>query len=102
MITVLFSDVRGFTSFSEAHQPEEVVAMLNEILSEQVKVVFGYGGTLDKFVGDELMAFFGAPSTRHKETHASIAVRTAIDIQAKMVQLRRKWSQEKNPRCLSA
>lgn len=94
MITVLFSDVRGFTSFSEAHQPEEVVAMLNEILSEQVKVVFGYGGTLDKFVGDELMAFFGAPSTRHKETHASIAVRTAIDIQAKMVQLRRKWSQE--------
>ena len=95
MITVIFSDVRGFTSFSESHQPEEVVAMLNEILSQQVKVVFKYNGTLDKFVGDELMAFFGAPGNQHLNDHALVAVRVAVEIQQRMVELRQKWTQEK-------
>ncbi len=98
MLTVIFSDVRGFTTFSESHQPEEVVAMLNEILTEQVKVVFKYNGTLDKFVGDELMAFFGAPGNRHLNDHALVAVRTAVEIQARMAELRQKWViQEKEP-----
>jgi adenylate cyclase len=92
---VLFSDIRGFTTFSESHQPEEVVAMLNEILTEQVKVVFKYNGTLDKFVGDELMAFFGAPGDMHLKTHASVAVKTAIEIQAKLKALQEKWGKEK-------
>ncbi|MEI6631620.1 MAG: adenylate/guanylate cyclase domain-containing protein [bacterium] len=95
MISVLFSDIRGFTTFSESHQPEEVVAMLNEILTEQVKVVFKYNGTLDKFVGDELMAFFGAPGDMHLKTHASVAVKTAIEIQAKLKALQEKWAHEK-------
>ncbi|MCM8781226.1 MAG: CHASE2 domain-containing protein, partial [Candidatus Omnitrophica bacterium] len=94
-VTVLFSDVRGFTSFSESHQPEEVVSMLNEILSEQVEVVFKYNGTLDKFVGDELMAFFGAPGDIHINDHALVAVRTALDIQSKMRKLQEKWTGEK-------
>ncbi len=94
MITVFFSDVRGFTAFSESRQPEEVVAMLNEILSAQVKVVFKYNGTLDKFVGDELMAFFGAPGDQHRQTHALVAVRTAWEIQQRMNQLRQTWAQE--------
>ena len=89
-LTVLFSDVRGFTTFSESRQPEEVVAMLNELLTEQVKVVFKYQGTLDKFVGDELMAFFGAPGNIHKDDHALAAVRTAIDIQAKLKEIQQK------------
>lgn len=93
-ITVLFSDVRGFTTFSESHQPEEVVAMLNEILTAQVKVVFKYGGTLDKFVGDELMAFFGAPGNMHAKDHALVAVKTAFDIQVKVGELHKKWSSE--------
>jgi adenylate cyclase len=93
-ITVMFSDVRGFTKFSESRQPEEVVAMLNEVLSLQVNVIFKYNGTLDKFVGDEVMCFFGAPSNRHEKDHALVAVRTAIDIQAKMKELREKLSQE--------
>ncbi|HOW43424.1 MAG TPA: adenylate/guanylate cyclase domain-containing protein [Candidatus Omnitrophota bacterium] len=95
MLTVIFSDVRGFTSFSESHQPEEVVAMLNEILTQQVDVVFKYNGTLDKFVGDELMAFFGAPGNQHVNNHALMAVRTAIEIQEKMKGLKTKWDQEK-------
>ncbi len=94
-VTVIFSDVRGFTTFSESHQPEEVVAMLNEILTEQVNVVFKYNGTLDKFVGDELMAFFGAPGEIHINDHAIVAVRTAIDIQSKMRELQEKWAKEK-------
>jgi adenylate cyclase len=95
LLTVLFSDVRGFTSFSESHQPEEVVAMLNEILTEQVKVVFKNDGTLDKFVGDELMAFYGAPGIRHLKDHALVAVRTAVEIQARLKEIRQKWSGEK-------
>jgi adenylate cyclase len=95
LITVMFSDVRGFTSYSESHEPEEVVAMLNQILTEQVKVIFKYSGTLDKFVGDEVMAFFGAPGNKHVNDHALVAVRTAIEIQEKMRELREKWSQEK-------
>ena len=93
-ITVFFSDVRGFTSFSESQQPEEVVARLNEILTAQVAVVFKYNGTLDKFVGDELMAFFGAPGIQHKENHASVAVRTAVEIQETMKKLQAKWTEE--------
>jgi len=95
LITVLFSDVRGFTTFSESHQPEEVVAALNEILSQQVKIIFKYNGTLDKFVGDEVMAFFGAPGNQHLNNHALVAVRTAVEIQAKMAELQAQWVQEK-------
>lgn len=94
-LTVIFSDVRGFTKFSESHQPEEVVAMLNEILTAQVEVVFKYNGTLDKFVGDELMAFFGAPGETHINNHAITAVRVALEIQAKLKILKEKWSGEK-------
>lgn len=91
-ITVIFSDVRGFTKFSEAHQPEEIVAMLNDILTQQSAVVFKYNGTLDKFVGDELMAFFGAPGEIHAKDHAYFAVRSAIEMQAKVAQLREHWA----------
>ncbi len=94
MLTVFFSDVRGFTTFSESRQPEEVVAMLNELLTEQVNVVFKYRGTLDKFVGDELMAFWGAPGFTHKDDHAFAAVQTAVDIQARMRQIQQKWVAE--------
>ncbi|MBN1913763.1 MAG: adenylate/guanylate cyclase domain-containing protein [Candidatus Omnitrophica bacterium] len=93
-ITVIFSDVRGFTKFSESRQPEEIVAMLNEILTQQAQVVFNYNGTLDKFVGDELMAFFGAPGEIHAKDHAFFAVRTALEMQAKVAELREHWKKE--------
>ena len=95
VITVLFSDVRGFTSYSESQQPEEVVARLNEILTAQVQVVFKNNGTLDKFVGDELMAFFGAPGVLHKDNHALVAVRTAVEIQRIMRELQGRWVEQK-------
>jgi adenylate cyclase len=60
-VTLLFSDIRGFTSMSESRAPEEIVRMLNEYFELMVDVIFKYEGTLDKFVGDEVIALFGAP-----------------------------------------
>jgi adenylate cyclase len=68
--TVLFSDIRGFTAFSETVEPEEVVGMLNEYLDAQAEVVERHGGDIDKFVGDELMAHFHG---EHMEARAIVA-----------------------------
>ena len=60
-MTVLFSDIRGFTTMSEKGTPEEVVAQLNQLFTRMVAVVFEHRGTVDKFVGDMIMALYGAP-----------------------------------------
>ncbi len=91
-ITVLFSDVRGFTAFSENHAPEEVVARLNEYLGEMTAVVLKWEGTLDKFVGDAILAFWGAPMLQ--EDHAERAVKCALDMIAKLQKLQKKWESE--------
>jgi adenylate cyclase len=62
-ITVLFSDIRGFTSISERIEPEQVVACLSEYLAEATQIIFKHGGTVDKFMGDAVMAIFGAPKS---------------------------------------
>ncbi|MBX7194314.1 MAG: GAF domain-containing protein [Sandaracinaceae bacterium] len=76
--TVLFSDIRGFTSMSESENPQVIVDMLNEYFELMVEVIFKYEGTLDKFVGDEIMALFGAPVSHGDD--AVRAVRTAIEM----------------------
>lgn len=91
-ITVLFSDVKGFTSFSERHEPEQVVAILNEYLGEMTSIVLKWEGTLDKFIGDAVMAFWNAP--RHQENHAELAVKCALDMIRGLKELQQKWEME--------
>jgi adenylate cyclase len=78
VLTVLFSDIRGFTSYSEKLDPEKLVTILNGYLSRMNDVVFHHKGTIDKFIGDAVMAIFGAPI--HQDDHADRACRVAIDM----------------------
>jgi adenylate cyclase len=91
-ITVLFSDVRGFTTFSEQRRPEEVVEHLNEYLHEMTNIIFKWDGTLDKFVGDEIMAFWGAPLDQ--PNHAELAIKCALNMSDRLEQLQEKWKAE--------
>lgn len=77
-ITVLFSDIRGFTTLSENAEPEEIVSLLNAYFEKQVQVIFKHGGTLDKFIGDAVMAFWGAPDD--DPFHAQNAVAAALEM----------------------
>ncbi len=88
-LTFLFSDIRGFTSYSEKHRPEEVVSILNEYLNEMSAIVFRHDGTLDKYVGDEIVVFFGAPVAQ--ADHARRAVCVALEMIAALKILQEKW-----------
>jgi len=88
-MTVLFSDIRGFTTLTEKGQPEEIVHMLNEYFTRMVEIVFRHKGTVDKFVGDMVMALFGAPLDDPQ--HADHAVEAALDMLAELRQLNEKW-----------
>ena len=84
-VTILFTDIRGFTSMSENMEPEQVVMTLNEYFSEMIDIVFKHNGTLDKIIGDELMVVFGAPLAADDDTER--ALNTAIEMQNKIKEL---------------
>ncbi len=92
-LTVLFSDIRGFTTYCEKRSPEMVVQRLNEYLTLMTEVIFKHEGTLDKFVGDEIMALFGAPV--YFENHAEKACETACDMITNLRELQKRWSEQK-------
>ncbi|MEX2364530.1 MAG: adenylate/guanylate cyclase domain-containing protein, partial [Balneolaceae bacterium] len=94
-LTVLFSDLAGFTSISEDIEPEELVAFLNEYLSEMTSIVFKNRGTLDKYIGDAIMAFWGAPVPA--EDHAYLACKCVLEMEEKMAELQQKWTKEGKP-----
>jgi adenylate cyclase len=89
-MSVLFSDIRGFTSVTERGDPEELVRQLNEYFSRMVEIVFKHKGTVDKFVGDMVMALFSAPLD--DEDHAQHAVEAAIEMVHVLGELNRGWA----------
>lgn len=93
--SVLFTDICGFTSLSEQLEPEEIVKMLNEYFTEMTKIIFANQGTIDKFIGDAIMAIFGAPVFTPQS--AQNAVKAGIDMLAKLRELQKKWEAEGSP-----
>ncbi|MFQ5703509.1 MAG: adenylate/guanylate cyclase domain-containing protein [Gemmatimonadales bacterium] len=91
-VVVFFSDIRGFTSMSERMGPDDIATLLNEYFTEMVEIVFEHGGTLDKFMGDAIMALWGAPISH--EDDADRAMRAAIDMQSVLAKLNVKWAAE--------
>jgi len=91
-VVVFFSDIRGFTAMSETMNPDQIASLLTEYFTEMVEIVFEHGGTLDKFMGDAIMALWGAPITH--EDDADRAMRAAIEQQQVLDELNRKWAAE--------
>ncbi len=94
-VVVFFSDIRGFTPMSEKMSPDDIASLLTEYFTEMVAIVFEHGGTLDKFIGDEIMALWGAPVS--KDDDADRAMRAAIDMMSVLKELNETWSAEGRP-----
>jgi adenylate cyclase len=94
-ISVMFSDVRGFTTISEKLDAQELAALLNEYLTEMTQIVFGHNGTLDKYIGDAVMAFWGAPF--EEAAHATSACHAALKMMERLKKMQQKWAVEGRP-----
>lgn len=88
-MTAFFSDISGFTSISEKMEPAEVVELLNEYLSAMSDIIYEFGGTVDKYIGDAIVAFWGAPLP--EENHPDLCIRAAVAMQKKLIDLRASW-----------
>ncbi|MBN1304686.1 MAG: adenylate/guanylate cyclase domain-containing protein [Anaerolineales bacterium] len=91
-LSILFSDIRGFTTLSEKLSPEEVVGLLNPYLEVMTEVIYKHGGTVDKYEGDAILAFFGEPVAY--PDHAQRAVNAAIDMRYVLTDLKKRWEKE--------
>jgi len=94
-ITVLFSDIRGFTAIAESMGPDAVARLLSEYFSEMVEVIFEHGGTLDKFIGDAIMALWGAPISHADDPDR--ALQASLAMQAAIAQLNDRWAEAGRP-----
>jgi adenylate cyclase len=90
-LTIFFSDIQDFTATTERLQPEEITALLNEYFTEMSKIALSHGGTIDKFVGDAMLIFFGDPETRGDAEDAKACLRMAIEMQDRIAGLNAKW-----------
>jgi adenylate cyclase len=95
IITVLFSDIRGFTAISENEKPERVVGLLNRYFSAMSEIIFANGGTLDKYIGDNIMAIFGAPNATPDD--AKNALKTAVEMQKRVTSLNSELEEQGFP-----
>ena len=93
-LTVFFSDIKGFSAMSEELPLETLTRMLNTYLSDMTRIAMRYGGTVDKFIGDAVMVFFGDPTSKGSKEDATACVLMAIEMQKHMKLLRQKWKRE--------
>ena len=93
-LTIFFSDIKDFTALTERLQPEQITALLNEYFTEMSKIALFHGGTIDKFVGDAMLIFFGDPETEGEAEDARACLRMAADMQHRLAQLNTKRRQE--------
>jgi len=93
-LSIFFSDIKDFTATTERLQPEALTGILNEYLTEMSNIALKHGGTLDKFIGDAILVFFGDPESRGPVEDAKACLRMAIDMQRRLVELKIKWRGE--------
>jgi adenylate cyclase len=94
-LTVFFSDIENFTNISESLPPEKLLEYLNEYLSSMTDIILTHDGMLDKYIGDAIVAVWGAPIVR--EEHAVLACKAALDMQKNLSEMRAKWAEEGKP-----
>ncbi len=93
-LTIFFSDIKDFTAITERLQPEHITALLNEYFTEMSEIALKYGGTIDKFVGDAILIFFGDPETKGESEDAKACLRMAAEMQRRIAELNVKWRNE--------
>ena len=86
-LTIFFSDIKNFTSSSEGLQPEDLTRYLNEYFSEMTDIALNYGATIDKYIGDAMMVFFGDPESKGEREDAGACIKMAIEMQKKIKKL---------------
>jgi len=93
-LTIFFSDIKGFTETTDSMESEALTRLLNEYFNEMSKIALKHGGTIDKFIGDALMVFFGDPDSRGEKNDALACVEMALEMQNRMKYLQAKWIKE--------
>ena len=90
-LTIFFSDIKDFTATTERLQPEQITQLLNEYFTEMSKIALAHGGTIDKFIGDAMLIFFGDPETKGDAEDAKACLRMAVEMQQRLAELNAKW-----------
>jgi class 3 adenylate cyclase len=93
-LTIFFSDIKDFTATTERLQPEQITSLLNEYFTEMSNIALKHGGTLDKFVGDAILIFFGDPESKGEAEDAKACLHMAADMQRRLAELNVKWRNE--------
>ena len=93
-LTIFFSDIKDFTATTERLQPEEITQLLNEYFTEMSAVALAHGGTIDKFVGDAMLIFYGDPETKGAAQDARACLSMAVEMQRRIAELNAKWRRQ--------
>lgn len=94
IVTVMFTDIQGFSRMGEKLPPDQIIQILNEYFAAMTDIVFANKGSLDKYIGDGLMAVYGNIGSNNPRQDAHYAVKTALEMQDKMAELQKKWMKE--------